>query len=88
MNPQRTPLSATKEVLTPSDKAIVAYRDWLAKFDDMGWRIDLNEFNARNGKDMAFAIPCPARRTSGNWVIEEIPRIKNRTERKKIEKAA
>jgi phenylpropionate dioxygenase-like ring-hydroxylating dioxygenase large terminal subunit len=88
MNPQRTPLSATKEVLTPSDKAIVAYRDWLAKFDDMGWRIDVNEFNARNGRDMAFAIPCPARRTSGNWVIEEIPRIKNRTERKKIEKAA
>ena len=88
VNPQRTPLSATKEVLMPADKAISAYREWLAKFDDMGWRIDVNEFNARNGKDTAFAIPCPARRTSGNWVIEEIPRIKNRAERKKIEQAA
>jgi len=88
LNPQRTPLSTTKEVLMPADKAIAAYREWLAKFDDMGWRIDLNEFNARNDKDMAFAIPCPARRVSGNWVLEEIPLIKNRAERKKIERAA
>jgi phenylpropionate dioxygenase-like ring-hydroxylating dioxygenase large terminal subunit len=88
MNPQRTPLSATKEVLTPSDKAVAAYRSWLEKFDDKGWRIDVNEFNLRNGKDVAYAIPCPARRTSGNWVLEEIPRIKNRAERKKIEQAA
>ena len=88
MNPERTPLSATKEVLTPSDKAIVAYRSWLEKFDDMGWRIDVNAFNARNGTDTAFAIPCPARRTSGNWVVEEIPRIKSRAERKTIEQAA
>ena len=88
MNPKRTPLSATKEVLTPSDKAVAAYREWLAKFDDKGWRIDVNEFNARNGQDTAYAIPCPGRRTSGNWVLDEIPRIKSRAERKKIEKAA
>jgi len=86
--PQRTPLSPTKEVLMPADKAIVAYRAWLEKFDDMGWRIDLNEFNARNDKDVAFAIPCPDRRTSSNWVIEPIPRIKSRAKRKEIEKAA
>ncbi len=88
VNPQRTPLSTTKEVLMPADKAIAAYREWLAKFDDLGWRIDVNEFNARNGKEAAFSIPCPARRTSGNWVLEEIPRIKNRTQRMKIEQAA
>jgi hypothetical protein len=88
VNPQRTPLSTAKEVLMPADKAIAAYREWLAKFDDLGWRIDVNEFNARNGKDAAFSIPCPARRTSGNWVLEEIPRIKNRDQRKKIEQAA
>ena len=86
--PQRTPLSPTKEVLMPADKAIVAYRAWLEKFDDMGWRIDLNAFNARNDKDVAFAIPSPDRRTSSNWVIEEIPRIKSRAKRKEIEKAA
>ncbi len=88
VTPRRTPLSSTKEVLMPADKAIVAYRDWLEKFDDMGWRIDIDEFNRRHGKDMAYAIPSPARRTSGNWVLEEIPRIKNRAERKKIEQAA
>ena len=86
--PNRTPLSTTKEILMPADKAIAAYREWLEKFDDMGWRIDVDEFNRRNGKDTAFAIPSPARRTSGNWVLEEIPRIKNRAERKKIEQAA
>ncbi|KAA3623227.1 MAG: hypothetical protein DWQ08_11885 [Proteobacteria bacterium] len=86
--PERTPLSTTKEVLMPADKAIVAYRSWLEKFDDMGWRIDINAFEERNNKDTAFAIPCPGRRTSGNWVLEEIPRIKNRAERKKIEQAA
>ena len=86
--PERTPLSPTKEVLMPADKAIVAYRSWLEKFDDMGWRIDINEFEKRNNKDIAYAIPCPARRTSGNWVLDEVPRIKNRAERKKIEQAA
>ncbi len=86
--PDMTPLSKTKEVLMPADKAIVAYRDWLEKFDDMGWRIDVKAFNERNGKDTAFAIPSPARRTSGNWVVEEVPRIKSREERKKIERAA
>ena len=80
--PVRTPLSPTKEVLMPADKAIVAYRDWLEKFDDMGWRIDINEFNRRNGKDTAFAIPSPARRESKNWVIESIPLVKDRAERK------
>jgi phenylpropionate dioxygenase-like ring-hydroxylating dioxygenase large terminal subunit len=86
--PSLTPLSPTKEVLMPSDKAVVAYRDWLEKFDDKGWRIDRREFAARSGKDTAFAIPCPDRRTSGNWVLEAIPTIKSRAERKKIEKAA
>ncbi|MDH3509278.1 MAG: hypothetical protein OER85_00315 [Gammaproteobacteria bacterium] len=61
---------------------------WLEKFDDMSWRIDIVEFNRRNGKDTAFAIPCPDRRTSGNWVLESIPTIKNRAERMKIEQAA
>ncbi|MCC6271240.1 MAG: hypothetical protein IT190_08180, partial [Microbacteriaceae bacterium] len=81
--PLRTPISSTKEVHMPADKAVVGYRDWLAKFDDKGWRIDWNEFKARNGKgDIAFAIPCPGRRTSGNWVLEPVPMLKNREARK------
>jgi len=88
MYPERTPLSPTKEVLMPADKAIVAYRDWLEKFDDMGWRIDIGAFKDNDGTDTAYAIPCPDRRTSGNWVIEAVPLIKSREQRKKIEKAA
>jgi phenylpropionate dioxygenase-like ring-hydroxylating dioxygenase large terminal subunit len=80
--PTMTPVSNTKEVLMPADKSIAAYREWLGKFDDKGWRIDLDEFHRRNGKSTAFAIPCPARRESGNWVVEEIPRIRSRAERK------
>lgn len=82
LNPPLTPVSNIKEVLMPADKAIVAYREWLTKFDDAGWRIDINEFNRRNAKDTAFAIPSPARRKSGNWVVEAIPLVSSRAERK------
>jgi hypothetical protein len=73
--PTRTPVSNTKEVLMPADKPIAAYREWLRKFDDMGWRIDWEEFKRRDSKDTAFAIPSPARRTEGNWVLDPIPLI-------------
>jgi len=85
--PIMTPISNTKEVLMPADKAVVAYRDWLNKFDDAGWRIDVDAFHARNGKDTAFAIPSPARRESKNWVLEEIPLIGSRADRKAAKSA-
>ena len=65
----------------PADKAIAAYRDWLKKFDDMGWRINWKEFKARQGMDKAYAIPSPSRRTSGNWVLDPVPLLKSRKER-------
>lgn len=86
--PLMTPTSNTKEVLMPADKAIVAYRDWLAKFDEKGWRIDWEEFKRRNGKDTAFAIPSPARRGSGNWVLEPVPLVKSRAARKESKSSA
>lgn len=80
--PTMTPISNTKEVLVPADKAVVAYREWLEKFDEAGWRIDWAALQERNGKDTAFAIPSPARRESKNWVVEAVPLMKNRSERK------
>ncbi len=74
LDPVRTPESNIKEVLTPSDKAVVAYRDWKKIWDDKGWRIDLNALRAARG-DVAVAVPCPERRTSGNWVLDEVPRM-------------
>ena len=79
--PDLTPLSPTKEVLMPADKGIATYREWLKKFDDKGWRIDIQEFNKRQGIDKAYAIPSPGRRTSGNWVLDPIPTLKSRAER-------
>ena len=80
--PPRTPTSNTKEVLMPADKAVVSYREWLTKFDDKGWRIDWDEFTRRNGKDTAYAIPSPRRRGPGNWVLEPVPLLASRAERK------
>jgi predicted pyridoxine 5'-phosphate oxidase superfamily flavin-nucleotide-binding protein len=61
---------------------VAVYREWLVRFDEAGWRIDIDEFNRRNGKDTAFAIPGPTRRESKNWVIEAIPLVKNSAARK------
>ena len=80
--PERTPISNTKEVLVPADKAIGAYRDWLSEFDNRGWRIDVDAFRDTSGKGIAYAIPSPARRTSGNWVVDEIPLVESRKARK------
>jgi phenylpropionate dioxygenase-like ring-hydroxylating dioxygenase large terminal subunit len=82
MNPQRPPMSNTKEIMVPADKAILTYRDWLRKFDSKGWRIDINEFNRRNGKVEAFTIPSPGRKTSANWVLDTIPLIKGQADQK------
>jgi phenylpropionate dioxygenase-like ring-hydroxylating dioxygenase large terminal subunit len=83
VDPPRTPISNTKEVLMPADGMIAAYRDWLARFDEKGWRIDWDEFTKRTGKDTAFAIPSPGRRESGNWVLEPVPLLDSRAARKR-----
>jgi phenylpropionate dioxygenase-like ring-hydroxylating dioxygenase large terminal subunit len=80
--PPLTPISNGKEVLMPADKAVVAYRQWLAKFDDRGWRIDGEELGRRNHRNTAFAIPWPRRREGGSWVIEAVPLVGSREARK------
>ena len=87
LEPAQTPMNNIKEVLMPADKAVVAYREWLAKFDDKGWRIDWKTFKERHAKDKMYAIPCPGRRTSGNWVLEAVPLFKNRAARKAADEA-
>jgi phenylpropionate dioxygenase-like ring-hydroxylating dioxygenase large terminal subunit len=70
--PKRTPDTLTKELMTPGDAAVVKYRDWLQQWEDNGWRIDLKTL-AENDGDVAYAIPSPARRESGNWVLDPVP---------------
>jgi len=71
--PVRTPDTTTKELLTTTDEMIVRYRDHLKEWDKLGWRLDTRAMAAREG-DVAYAIPCPARRDSGNWILDEVPR--------------
>jgi len=56
----------------PSDNAIVAYRQHLDEWEAKGWRIDMDTLRANRG-NIAYAIPCPARRTEKNWVLDPVP---------------
>ncbi len=81
MEPARTPPTNTKEVMTPADRAILRFREIMNNWEHKGWRIDIKELNAKRG-DVAFAIPSPARRSSGNWVLDPIPLVPAVEERK------
>ena len=72
LDPVRTPDGTTQEFLTPADRPIVRYREFLKDWEDRGWRIDLHEFRSKRG-DVAFAIPSPERREQKNWVLDPIP---------------
>jgi hypothetical protein len=58
--------------LIPGDKAIVRYRDCLDDWNARGWRLDTKALQQKHG-DVAYAIPCPDRRNSGNWVLDPVP---------------
>ena len=70
--PVRTPDTMTKELLTPGDAAVVQYRQFLKDWDARGWRIDWSELE-RNKGNVAYAIPSPQRRESGNWILDSVP---------------
>jgi phenylpropionate dioxygenase-like ring-hydroxylating dioxygenase large terminal subunit len=72
LNPVRTPETNSKEILVPGDYAVMKYREWLKDWDAKGWRIDMKALRDKQG-DIAYAIPCPERRKSGNWVLDPVP---------------
>jgi phenylpropionate dioxygenase-like ring-hydroxylating dioxygenase large terminal subunit len=72
LNPVRTPEGSTKEILSVGDECIGAYRRHLKEWERRGWRIDRKKLRETAG-DAAYAIPCPARRTSKNWVLDPVP---------------
>ena len=74
LSPIRTPDTNTREILVPGDTAVVRYRDFLKDWDARGWRLDYKALQAKKG-DVAYAIPCPDRRSSGNWVLDTVPLI-------------
>ncbi len=74
MAPVRTPRSAAREVIVPADGSVMRYRQHLQRWTELGWRIDARRLRAEAAEaDAVFAIPCPARRTSKQWVLEAVP---------------
>jgi len=72
LNPIRTPDTLSREIMTPGDHTVIRFRERLREWDSRGWRIDRKALMAIKG-DVVCAIPCPARRESGNWVLEPVP---------------
>jgi phenylpropionate dioxygenase-like ring-hydroxylating dioxygenase large terminal subunit len=70
--PVRTPETTTKEILMPADEGITRFRNYLKEWQRRGWRLDAKTLRKARG-DVAYAIPCPDRRTSGNWVLDPVP---------------
>jgi phenylpropionate dioxygenase-like ring-hydroxylating dioxygenase large terminal subunit len=74
LRPVVTPDTSTKELMTPSDKVILMYRDKLKDWDERGWQIDFDRLE-RESKKIAYAIPGPARREQKGWVLDPVPTV-------------
>jgi phenylpropionate dioxygenase-like ring-hydroxylating dioxygenase large terminal subunit len=70
--PVRTPETTTREILMPADEGIKRFRNYLKDWQRRGWRVDSKALRKARG-DVAYAIPCPDRRTGGNWVLDPVP---------------
>jgi hypothetical protein len=78
-----TPDNTTKELMTPSDKVILMYRDKLKEWDGLGWRIDFDRLQ-RESKKVAYAIPGPARREHKGWVLDPVPVVQANSEQAEL----
>ncbi len=72
VEPVQTPASGNHELLMPADSAVVKYREMLRRFDARGWRIDTDLISGTR-YNTTYAIPSPARRTGGPWVLPATP---------------
>jgi phenylpropionate dioxygenase-like ring-hydroxylating dioxygenase large terminal subunit len=74
LHPLLTPERPAREFLVAADGPIVNYRRWLDAWEQRGWRIDTARVNATRGR-VAWAIPSPARRETGAWVLDPVPLV-------------
>ena len=72
LHPVVTPDTNTKELMTPSDKVILMYREKLKEWESRGWLIDFDRLE-RDSRKVAYAIPGPGRRDSKGWVLDPVP---------------
>jgi hypothetical protein len=73
LHPFFTPETNNHEFLLPADQAVVRYREWLARWEAQGWRIDTQQIS-RDAPRRAYAIPSPGRREQPRgWVLDAVP---------------
>jgi phenylpropionate dioxygenase-like ring-hydroxylating dioxygenase large terminal subunit len=74
VEPFYTPASSTEEVLVKADAVITRYREYLAEWENRGWRLDTAKVIALR-EEKVFAIPSPARRATKGWAIDAAPTV-------------
>ena len=74
IRPLTTPSSNVTELLIAEDQGVAKYRERVKAWTAKGWRIDVDALAADGGRS-AFAVPSPARREPGNWVINPVPLV-------------
>jgi phenylpropionate dioxygenase-like ring-hydroxylating dioxygenase large terminal subunit len=67
--------SRSVEFLVEPDRIISRFHASLDNWQARGWRIDSRKLAAYRPGEKVFAIPSPARRTSGSWVHDPVPLI-------------
>jgi phenylpropionate dioxygenase-like ring-hydroxylating dioxygenase large terminal subunit len=72
LRPAESPTDTTHEFMVADDAIMVRYRERLRDWESLGWRIDTDAVE-RQQKRAAFAIPSPARREGGSWVLDPVP---------------
>ena len=74
LHPVVTPDTNTKELMTPSDRVILMYREKLKEWESRGWLIDFDRLE-RDSRKVAYAIPGSGRRDSKGWVLDPVPLV-------------
>jgi phenylpropionate dioxygenase-like ring-hydroxylating dioxygenase large terminal subunit len=74
VRPKVTPSMPNRELFMPADLCVGRYRQFLAAWENRGWRIDCERV-ARDQMRVAYAIPSPARREVKGWVLDAIPLV-------------
>ena len=74
IRPYTTPANNVTELLIAEDRGVAAYRERVKEWTAKGWRINSAALAADEGLSV-YAVPSPARRESGNWVINPVPLI-------------
>ncbi|HSN72791.1 MAG TPA: hypothetical protein VLT59_14845, partial [Steroidobacteraceae bacterium] len=73
VRPVHVPGNAREEVTVKSDALQIEFRRLVRRLEAAGWKIDSERLAREFGDRRAATLPCPARRKSTAWVIDNVP---------------